>query len=180
MLRKLLTYSTMTAVLLHAVLGCCIHHAHATCSHESVDESVLVEIPRVVGFSETGQDNDQDLSDDLKASSQFQQTADGTNASGYFEACSIEAFSGQPCSGAPNSELPNPHQSCDEADCNIVADQRASDLSLLLTFDWVPLLSHTLTLSTQEFLTGRMRHGSLPSPHSVQSPLRVQTQVWRL
>jgi autotransporter translocation and assembly factor TamB len=51
---------------------------------------------------------------------------------------------------------------------------------LLLACDWSPLLTYTLSLSSQELSALRTEYGSPPDPHCVQSPLRIKTQVWRL
>ncbi|MGB7344326.1 MAG: hypothetical protein WBD20_08940 [Pirellulaceae bacterium] len=170
MFHKLLTYSTMTAVVLHALLGCCVHHAHADCTHDHCDEQVMVDVPHVVGLCHSDHDHDGHSDEAQKASCQHQLNADGSIACDCFA-----DESNQPCSGSHE-----PHECCDEADCNIVADQRDNDISLLLACDWSPLLTYTLSLSSQEVSALRTEYGSPPDPHCVQSPLRIKTQVWRL
>ena len=165
----------MTAVVLHALLGCCVHHAHAACTHDHGDESVMVEVPHVVGLSHTGHDHDGHSHEGHKDSCHQQSNADGSITCDCFNDEPSE-----PCSDEPCGSSHDPHESCDEADCNIVADQRDNDISLLLTNDWSPLLTYSLSLSSQELSALRMEHGSPPDPHSVQSPLRVKTCVWRL
>ena len=180
MFHKLLTYSTMTAVVLHALLGCCVHHAHACHTHSHDVESVMVDVPHVVGFSDVDHDHDGHSHDGHKASCQRQFNADGSIACDCLDNDANEVGSEQPCSQSPCSGSHGPHESCDEADCNIVADQRDNDISLMLTVDWSPLLTYCLSLSSQESLALRTEYGSPPDPHCVVPPLRLQTQVWRL
>ncbi|WDQ17074.1 hypothetical protein [Rhodopirellula sp. P2] len=170
MFHKLLTYSTMTAVVLHALLGCCVHHAHAGHTHCHGDDQVMVDVPHVVGLSDAGHDHDGHSHEGHKASCQHQHNADGSITCECFD-----DESSHPCSGSHG-----PHESCDEADCNFVADQRDNNISLMLTYDWSPLLTHCLSLSSQDMLAARTVYGSPPDPHDVQSPLRIKTQVWRL
>lgn len=167
MFHKLLTYSTMTAVVLHALLGCCVHHAHAACTHNHGDDWVIMEVPHVVGLCHVGHDHDGHSDEDHSAPCENPQDADGAMAS--------KMPSPEPCSGSHS-----PHESCDEADCNIVADQRDNDISLLLTIDRLPLLTDSFCVSSQDLSALRTEYGSPPDPHSVQPPLRVKTQVWRL
>jgi hypothetical protein len=161
MFHKFLTYSTMTSVVLHALLGCCVHHAHAGHTHSHDVDQVMVDVPHVVGINDADHDHDEHAHEGDKAS--------------HFDDEANEVGCEQPCSGSHG-----PHESCDEADCNIVADQRDNDISLMLTVDWSPLLTYCLTLSSQELLALRTEYGSPPDPHCVQSPLRLKTQVWRL
>lgn len=166
MFHKLLTYSTMTAVVLHALLGCCVHHAHAGNTHSHDVDQVMVDVPHVVGLNDADHDHDEHAHEGHKAS--------------HFDDDANEVGCEQPCSQSPCSGSHGPHESCDEADCNIVADQRDNDISLILTVDWSPLLTYCLSLSSQESLALRTEYGSPPEPHCVQSPLRLKTQVWRL
>ncbi|QEG41279.1 hypothetical protein [Roseimaritima ulvae] len=180
MFHTLLTYSTMTAVVLHALLGCCVHHAHAGHTHSHDVDQVMVDVPHVVGLQDAGHDLTEHFCDSHKASCQHQRNADGSIACNCFDDETNAVGSEQPCLDLPCSGSPAPHESCDEADCNIVADQRDNDISLILTFDWSPLLTSCLSLSSQELLALRTEYGSPPDPHCVQSPLRLKTQVWRL
>ena len=175
MFHKLLTYSTMTAVVLHALLGCCVHHAHAGHTHSHDVDQVMVDVPHLVGLCDGDHDHDGHSHEGHKASCQHQRNADGTIACDCFDEETTEAGSEQPCSGSHG-----PHESCDEADCNIVADQRDNDISLILTYDWSPLLTDSLSLASQDLLALRTEYGSPPDPHAVHPPLRVKTQVWRL
>ncbi|WP_345327517.1 hypothetical protein [Novipirellula rosea] len=178
MFHKLLTYSTMTAVVLHALLGCCVHHAHADYTHSHDVDRVMVDVPHVVGVS--GHDHDGHSHEGHKASCRHQHKADGSITCNCFDDETTEARSEQPLSESPCSGSHGPHECCDEADCNIVADQRDNDISLILTFDWSPLLTNSLSLSSQDLLALRTEYGSPPDPHTVHPPLRVKTQVWRL
>lgn len=180
MFHKLLTYSTMTAVVLHALLGCCVHHAHAGRTHCHGDDQVMVDVPHVVGLCHTGHDHDGHSDKGQEATCQHPKHADGSFACDCFDDEASEVGSEQPCSESPCSGSHGPHESCDEADCNIVADQRDNDISLMLTYDWSPLLTHCLWLSSQDMLAARTEYGSPLDPHDVQSPLRIKTQVWRL
>lgn len=156
----------MTAVVLHALLGCCVHHAHAGHTHGHDVDQVMVDVPRVVGHQDASENHEGHSHECRKASC----SDDDAN----------EVASEEPCSPSPCSGSHGPHESCDEADCNIVADQRDVDLSLTLTVDWSPLLTYCLSLPSQELGVLRTEYGSPPDPHGVQSPLRLKTQVWRL
>lgn len=175
MFHKLLTFSTMTAVVLHALLGCCVHHAHAGHTHSRGDDSATVEVEHHLGQCQHGHGHDGHAQDGHKASCQHQNNADGSITCDCFDDETIELQSPEPCSGSHG-----PHESCDESDCNFVANQRDNDVSVLLTYDWSPLLTPALLLSPEELFTLRTKAGSPPDPHSVQLPLRVKTQVWRL
>ncbi|WP_417377443.1 hypothetical protein [Gimesia maris] len=147
-----------------------MHHAHAACTHDHGDEQVIMEAPHVVGLCHTGHDQDRHSDEGQEATCQHPKHADGSIACDCFD-----DDSSVPCSGSHG-----PHECCDEADCNFVADQRDNVISLLLAYDWSPLLTYTLSLSSQEVSALRTEYGSPPDPHAVHPPLRVKTQVWRL
>ena len=171
----------MTSVVLHALLGCCVHHAHACHTHShDVEQVVMVDVPHVVGLNDADHDHDAICNEDHEASCQHPRSADGSLTCDCSDDQPDEAGAEHPCSQSPCSGSHGPHEGCDEADCNIVADQRDNDISLMLTVDWSPLLTHCLSLSSQELVAPGTEYGSPPDSHCVQPPLRLKTQVWRL
>ena len=180
MFHNLVTLSTMTSVVLHALMGCCVHHAHAGHTHSHDVDQVMVDIPHVVGLNEAGHDHDGQSDEGHKASCQHQHNADGSNVVDCFDSETIKVCSEQPCSESPCSGSHGPHESCDEADCNIVTEQRSNDIELVSMVVWSSLLTDSLLLSSRDVFALRQQVGPPPDPHPVVQPLRVQTQVWRL
>ncbi|QDV55379.1 hypothetical protein Mal33_13500 [Rosistilla oblonga] len=180
MFRKLLTYLTMTTVVLHALLGCCMHHAHAGHTHCHDVAQVIVDVPHVVGFCDAGHNSDGHSHEAPKTSCQNQRVVDGSSSRDCLYGKASDAGPHQLCSVSDYTCSHGPHESCDKADCNIVADQRDNDFSLILSSDWSPILTDSLSLSSQNSLALRTVYSSPLDPHCVQLPLRIRTQVWRL
>jgi len=159
MFHRFLTLLTIVAVTLHALLGCCLHHAHAGHGHEAVYETGPV------------------WGDDSECCGHHHHRA------GH-EHPDIETptdFHPQlPCSGSHG-----PHGSCHEPDCHFVANDRAGDSGIELrsvkSLDGFSALSVAHSGVDRDF-DSRVREIGFwrNAGYSLGCLLRVQTQVWRL
>ena len=176
MFRNLLTIVTMTSVVLHALLGCCVHHAHACCSHGHGAEVAMADSNHVHdhhhGHSHAHHGHSHDHGSDGGHQAGCPQR--GVDADSSTCDC-FDNQAGEPCSGSHG-----PHESCDEPNCNIVSDQRDLSVQLPVSFDWTPLLLD-LHLVTSQDLNARRTEAFSPSDlASAYPPIRLQKQVWRL
>jgi len=156
MFHSIITILTMTAVALHAMLGCCVHHAHACDSHASGAESTdLVEADAHCSHAHVHQHQDEE---------------DG------------EPSSLDPANGSGHEHDSAPAHGCDEADCSFTSAQRSIDVELMLTFSkWCPALGDVAHAdSIQSLLSLHSAAETPPDPLSWSGPARVTTQVWRL
>lgn len=161
MLHTLLTLTTMTTVVLHALLGCCVHHVHAGQSGRGCCvETVAVEVQsgRCHGHSHPHHHH-------------------GAQADGL-HACESDPES-NPAPQSSDRESPQRQQSCSERDCTIVAEQRGNDWELMAVPVWSSLLTDSFRHCAPLFST-RTQIGPAPDPHGAGLPLRIENQVWRL
>jgi hypothetical protein len=114
------TLLTMTAIMLHALLGCCAHHAHACC---------------------TPTENAKDM--ELAKGDGHCQHKCGHHISGPRDGQSSE----QP-GGAGNGDQDH-HPPCDETRCSFVRGERSDDANSALRLIGLPVSHHVVAVLVQ-------------------------------
>lgn len=84
------------------------------------------------------------------------------------------------CGAHPCSDGQGPQPCCDEPDCNFIASQRDYELDFDSLQVGSPLIHDSLLLSSSNLFALRTETHLPPDPYPLQTPLRVQNQVWRL
>jgi len=176
MFRFLVTSATMSAMLLHSILGCCWHHAHS-CGHDHAEETCLAEYDghADAGHSEHACAARHDLTDSDHAVHQHELTAELTATGPVLSAvpagcdCAVNTCPHAPC-----------RHTCDGGSCAFtpvvefrtpVPDHAGTGLCGLFAAAHVPPAARRLSLGTAD--TG-------PPGLSAACCCRPMTQVWRL
>lgn len=155
MFHSIISILTTAAVALHAVLGCCAHHAHSCQLPASgAEDAAVVEADAHCfhGHHHHHRDEDDDST-------------------------SVDVPDG--CDHGHQGGLPH---DCDEGDCSFTSTLRSNDVELMLTFSmWSQALGDD---APADALDGLLPQYSPPeaSPDPLSSPgsARAKTQVWRL
>jgi len=154
MLNSIVAILTTSAIAVHAVLGCCVHHSHVCESFVSCSASSGVNST----CSHDHGSHDHHGTCEAKAHSQEQKSGEH---SGHQDEC--------------------PHHSCNEADCSFISAER-DDVHLMLSFSMceVALSTSAMTNSIDGLLTESSFNHHPPDSRIDGAPLRSLTQVWRL
>ena len=153
MIHDILILLTTAGVCLHAVLGCCVHHAH---------DKQLQTSQVVAALTNLGCHCHQHRHSQPTERQQNHRHDDDRHN---------------------NSDRPGgQHQACCESDCSLFSNPRTNILNQVMTqMAWLPIFSHVDFSSLQRLILGRhavmnLFSGNLEPSHS----LRQLTQVWQI
>ncbi len=154
MFHSITSILTTAAVALHAILGCCAHHAHSC----EAQEPVLAVVHRAATDCSHGHHHHDE-------SDQSESHHDGLSGG---------------CNHQHNDD--NHHDDCDESKCSFTSVQRTNDVEWLLTSSiWCQVLGDVADASA---LDGSLALGRLnrapPDRLSKTGTDRSLSQVWRL
>ena len=152
MFHSITTILTTTAVALHAMLGCCVHHAHFCDSHESrSDVATAVEADHHCSHGHHHHDDSGSPDEDVTEDSGHEHGGGGDHK-------------------------------CDEGDCTFTSVERSNDLELMLAFSmWCqPLDDAAATNAIDSLLSLHSAAETPPDTLSLSGSARAKTQVWRL
>ncbi len=152
MFHSIITILTMSAVTLHALLGCCAHHSHAC--DEQQHEVAVVETA-VHDEHCHHQHDDQVPADDSAANH-----------------CGHQRHS--------DHQHPDGDGQCSEPDCSFVTSEHIHDVTLVMMM-WLPVAGDADHLAALKGSLGRQAGADVPID-SLRLPdrLRANMQVWLL
>lgn len=175
MLKTVTSLLTAACVFVHAVMGCCVHHAHAgeACSGhvEEQREHEAHDADSHEGHSHASHESE---------SAHHSEPAHGEDCS--CDECSQDDLIQLVVSNCSHERGHQPHFPCEGESCNWVSNQ--DQTNPLLTFDWFFAATiHCCDLaSTPSFAERDCLNRQRIAPDRLSSALRVHAldQVWRL
>lgn len=156
MFHNFITLLATTAVAIHALLGCCVHHSHSCDLQHSGPATVVAE--RSAGACPHHDHH----GDDGEAVDHDSEGHEGHGHNGH--------------------QHNGPCDSCHEPDCSFVSVERHDDVKLMLSYSmWCQAFGNA---SMAESVDGLVSLTSViessPDHLPASSVLHAQTQVWRL